>query len=531
MTTSSPTTGSQRGRRRRLLAASLAFASIAGAGLIGHQHVVEADPASGVGPITVDDSGHWFEYAGNGEAYFMAGAGGPEGFLYYSDARKQAIVDQLIDNDVRAVYIHAVRSNGGDGGGDENPFVGNNPANGVDPQVLDDWDTYLSQLDAAGIVTWFHLYDDGARPFGACNPDLPAAEQQFVKTVVERFRNYQHLVWLPTEEHVIKACSNNSIDIEKAEALAAEIREHDTVHPLGVHHNNGQSNQYLGNADIDVFAQQICQQTTATIDGVHASGEFGEDVYVMAECHPWHKELLDDGDRTTLRQSFWASVMAGGYVLFYDAWESTDPTEAMLADLGRVNAFMDTTRFSETVPADQLAAAGTKWVLGNEAEHVYIAYSNQNPSQMGVVGVSAGTYDLGWFDPVTGQRVEQTVTVGDGTATFEVPDQIGAEVALSIEPADGTTPPTTTPPTTATPPTTTTPPTTAPPTTTPPTTTPPTTTPPTTTPPPPPHPPQPHPRQPHPRQPHPRLRRRRRCRRRGWSWLRWRMRSWRGRRA
>ena len=521
MITSPPNVRTRHRRMRSLVAASLAFVSIATAGAVGHLRVAGADPASGVGPITVDDSGHWFEYAGNGEPYFMAGSGGPEGFLYYSDSRKQQIVDQLIDNDVRAIYIHAVRSNGGDGGNDQNPFLGNDPSNGVDPAVLDEWDSYLSQLDDAGIVTWFHLYDDGARPFGACNPDLPGAEQEFVKTIVERFRDYRHLVWLPTEEHVIKACSNNSVDIEKAEALAAEIRKHDDVHPLGVHHNNGQSNQYLGNTDIDVFAQQICQQTTASIDGVHASGEFGEDVYVMAECHPWHKDLLDRGDRTTLRQSFWASVMAGGYVLFYDAWESTDPTEAMLADLGRINAFMDTTRFSETVPADQLATAGTKWVLGNEASDVYIAYSNTNPSQMGVAGMSAGTYDLGWFDPITGQRVDQTVAVGDGTGTFPVPNQIGSEVALFIEPSDAppptTTPPTTTPPTT-TPPTTT-PPTTTPPTTTPPTTAPPTTVPPTTTPPPTTAPPTPPPTTIPPR---PR-RRRPRCRRppsrpRSWSW-------------
>ncbi len=460
--------------RRPLVAVALVVAVLAVGLLVGRQ-TVWADPASGVGQITVDDSGHWFEYSGNGEPYFMAGSGGPEGFLYYSDARRQSIVDQLIANDVRAIYIHAVRSNGGDGGSDENPFVGNNPANGVDPAVLDEWDGYLSQLDEAGIVTWFHLYDDGARPFGACNPDLPAAEKAFVETIVERFRDYQHLVWLPTEEHVIKACSNNSIDIEKAEALAAEIRLHDQVHPLGVHHNNGQSNQYLGNDDIDVFAQQVCQQSRFTsVDGIHDAGAFGEDVYVMAECHPWHKQLLDSGQRSTLRQSFWSSVMAGGYVLFYDAWESNDPTPGMLADLGRINAFMDTTRFAETAPADGLAAGGTKWVLANESADVYIAYSNEDPSTMGVQGISAGAYDLGWFDPVTGARVDQTITVTAGTATFPVPSQIGPEVALSIEPADGTPPSTTVPPTTA-------PPTTAPPTTAPSTTAPTTSVPPTTT--------------------------------------------------
>ncbi|MEM7323807.1 MAG: DUF4832 domain-containing protein [Actinomycetota bacterium] len=455
-------------RHPRALAALVVVLGVLGIGAALGLQQVAADPSSGVGKLTVDDSGHWFAYEGNGEPYFMAGSGGPEGFLYYSDSRKQSIVDQLIRNDVRAIYIHAARSNGGDGGGDENPFIGNNPDNGVDPAVLDEWDTYLSQLDEAGIVTWFHLYDDGARPFGACNPNLPSDEKQFIKTVVERFRHYQHLVWLPTEEHIIKGCSNNSTDVLKAKAIAAEIRRYDDVHPLGVHHNNGQSNQYLGNTDIDVFSQQVCQQSKYTsVDGLHTAGEFGEDVYVMAECHPWHKDLLDDGERTTLRRSFWASVMAGGYVLFYDAWESTDPTEAMLADLGRINAFMDTTRFAETEPADQLAAAGTKWVLGNTTADVYIAYSNENPSAMGIQGLSAGTYDLGWFDPMSGQSVSQTVTVGDGTATFLVPAQIGDEVALSVEPA-GDGPTTTLPPTTA--PSTTTPPTSPAPTTAPPTT-------------------------------------------------------------
>ena len=194
--------------------------------------------AVGVGPLTVDDSGHWFEYADSGEAYFMAGSGGPEGFLYYSDARKQSIVDQLITHDVRAVYVQAVRTFGGDGGTSEHPFLDrSNPSAGVDPAVLDDWDRYLSQLDDAGIVVWFHLYDDGARPFGACNPDLPGAERAFVQTMVERFREYQHLVWLPTEEHHVKVCADAATDTAKAAALAAEIRRHDGVHPVGVHQN------------------------------------------------------------------------------------------------------------------------------------------------------------------------------------------------------------------------------------------------------------------------------------------------------
>ncbi|MEM9037742.1 MAG: hypothetical protein AAGD18_24355 [Actinomycetota bacterium] len=414
---------------------------------IATQALGSTAPTIGTGPLTVDDSGHWFEYSTSGEPYFMAGSGGPEGFLYYEPSRQQEIVDELIEHDVRAIYVHVVRAYGGDGGGDEHPFVdADDPGMGVDAALLDTWDGLLSQLDEAGIVTWMHLYDDGARPFGACNTELPDAERAFVETIVTRFRDYQHLVWLPTEEHKMKACADAATDVAKAEALATEIRLHDDVHPLGVHHNNGESNQYLGNTDIDVFAQQICgSRSVRSVDGIHDAGEWGEDVYVMAECHPWHKDLLASGDRTTLRRTFWASAMAGGYVLFYDAWEATDPTDEMLADLGRINTFMDGARFDETEPRDDLAAADTRFVLADPTDGVYLLWADDAPATMGVDGMAAGTYRLRWFDPVDGATVEQVVAVSDDGGSFPVPAELGDEAAVSIEPDDGMPTPTTMP--------------------------------------------------------------------------------------
>lgn len=72
--------------------------------------------------ITVDASGHWFVYADSGEPYFMAGLGGPEKFLYLNNNRKQEIVDAAIQYSVNAIYIHSIRSHGGDGRSNENPF-------------------------------------------------------------------------------------------------------------------------------------------------------------------------------------------------------------------------------------------------------------------------------------------------------------------------------------------------------------------------------------------------------------------------
>ncbi|MEM8905122.1 MAG: hypothetical protein AAGF02_15575, partial [Actinomycetota bacterium] len=116
------TTSPVRSRRTRRTGLSLIAAVALVLVWLGTQASGAVD---GEGPITVDESGHWFEYSGNGEPYFMAGSGGPEGFLYYDDDRKQSIVDQLIEHDVRAFYHPAVRSDGGDGGPTENPFVGN----------------------------------------------------------------------------------------------------------------------------------------------------------------------------------------------------------------------------------------------------------------------------------------------------------------------------------------------------------------------------------------------------------------------
>lgn len=403
------------------------------------------------GALTVDSSGHWFVYNDTGEPYFMAGAGGPEGFLYYSDERKQQIVDNLITSGANAIYMHSIRSNGGDGKASENPFNDtSNPNSGVNMDVLDNWDRYFKQLDDAGITLWLHLYDDGTRPWGCAVP-LPQAEKDYVSTIVNKFKKYQHVVWLSGEEHKMKGC-DDAQDVVKMKALAAEIRKHDTVHPLGVHHNNGEKFAYAGDPNINVFGQQVCgSDSHRSVDGLHNVGAWGDYVYVMAECHPWHKDLLRDGDRTTLRQSFWGSVMAGGYVLFYDAYEQTDPSLAMLEDLGRINSFMNTTRFHEMAPNDGLANGGTRWVLANESKGLYILYSNKNPSDMGAKNLTAGTYALTWYNPIDGKTVRQTKTVNSGNQNFTKPSGIGNEAVLYVERQNGSaptaTPPTTTPPT------------------------------------------------------------------------------------
>ncbi len=409
------------------------------------------------GPLTVSADGQWFAYRDSGEPFFMAGVGGPEGFLYETDARKQAIVDQLIDSGANALYMHTIRSFAGDGYDFEDPFNTNEDINsGVDATVLDNWRGFLDQLDANRIVSWIHIIDDTARPWG-CDVPLPQTAKDYIETIVTRFRDLDHLVWLSGEEFRMGVCSNAE-DEALMRAIAAEIRQHDPVHPIGVHHNNGQSMAFGGDPNINVFAQQICGNAAVrNPQGIHAAAERGDWVYVMAECHPWHLNLLHDNDRTAIRESNWATAMAGGYVLLYNAYECAhagrlcsrnasgdpaqandphDPSAAILADLKRIQDFMLLADFSQLLPNDGLASADSDWVLANPAAGRYAAYSRQNPTALSVAGLDDGlTYALTWFDPITGLQISETKMGAE--RPFDVPPSLGDEVALSIAQQSG----------------------------------------------------------------------------------------------
>ena len=404
------------------------------------------------GKLQVDVSGQWFEKVDSGEPVFMSGVGGPEGFLFETDARKQKIVDDLIASDTNALYFHSLRSFEGDGHSYEDPFViHEDPTSAIDMVVLDNWRFYLDQLDSRGIISWFHILDDTARPWG-CDVPLSADAKRYISTIVNRFNDLHNLVWLSGEEFLMGSCTAAE-DRALMSAIAAEIKLHDPDHPIGVHHNNGQAMQFDGDPNINVFAQQICGNSAVrNPQGIHDSAERGNWVYVMSECHPWHLDLLHDNDREMIRLSNWATAMAGGYVLLYNAYECAhggnlcsrdsngdeatisdphDPSSAILDDLTQLRTFMEASRFSELQPADERAAQDTLWALANDAQGAWIAYASDGPATMGLTGVDGFPVSLRWFDPATGMSIDQNAMASSGG--YSVPTGLGDEVALFIE--------------------------------------------------------------------------------------------------
>ncbi len=102
--------------------------------------------------------------------------------------------------------------------------------------------------------------------------------------------------------------------------------------------------------------------------------------------------------------------------------EIADTPVRDLEDCGRLVRFITATKFSTMTPRDDLAAGDTHYVLANPGQE-YIAYAPSGSQHLGLRVMTAGLYDLTWFDPVTGATHElRSVAVTAGETTWRKPD-------------------------------------------------------------------------------------------------------------
>jgi hypothetical protein len=129
----------------------------------------------------------------------------------------------------------------------------------------------------------------------------------------------------------------------------------------------------------------------------------------------------------------WSCAMTGMHTL--EAYHHADAAsdENTLMDDGRINTFMEQTDFHKMKSQDDLAAGSAKWILADPGKS-YIAYTYNYTGPMGVRDMTAGTYDLKWFDTTDGDTVIQTsVSVPSGNAKWTKPDSMSREIALYIK--------------------------------------------------------------------------------------------------
>jgi hypothetical protein len=371
------------------------------------------------GTVTVDrEHPAWLTRAGVGP-YFMCGPGDPEGFLYRDD--QEALIEKLLPTGANCVYLIAVRSHGGDGGPQENPFVDHDPAKGLDEQVLQRWERWFSLMDHGDVCVYFFLYDDGAQPFpkDLIDGDLTEAEKRFVDTLVARFKHHRNLIWCVAEEY------SEGLTRARASRVAARIKANDPHHPVAVHQLEGTSFDFRDDPPVDQFA---IQHNVATAEELHRGclaawrDVGGRKSLVMSE-------FADAGTGPELRRKLWAAALGGAYVMVLGMDIARTPEEDLRA-CGHVVRFFEKTRFNECAPHDELAAGATSYVLARPGE-VYIAYADR-PGDLGL-DLTAGRYELLWYDCVRGNwSPPTTVTLPDGPATFARPEGLGQEVCLYL---------------------------------------------------------------------------------------------------
>jgi len=386
------------------------------------------------GQVMVDpEHPQWLRRHGEGP-FFMCGPGDPEGFLYRGELQadgtragdQMELITRLAATSANCLYVMAVRSHGGDGDATENPFVDHDPARGLSETALAQWEGWFRVMDEAGITIFLIVYDDSARIWDT-GDDVGEAEAQFLRTLVNRFEHHRNLIWCVAEEY------EERYSPARVSAIAATIAAADDHrHPIAVHKlNRLDFEEFADDPSVDQFAIQYNVPTASELhDGLlsawaEADGHYGLNL----------AEAADFGAGADARRKLWACAMAGAYVVVL----GMDVASTPIADLeacGHLVRFMEATPLSELAPHDELAAGDTEYMLAAPGS-AWVAWSGRRTGEMGVRGLPAGRYALGWLDCATGATVEQRgVEFAGGAVTWPPPPGIGPETALHVERVD-----------------------------------------------------------------------------------------------
>lgn len=391
------------------------------------------------------DTPAWFQWS-DGSPFFLCGPGDPEDFLYRGEegpggvrrGDQMEIIRKLAGTGANCIYLMAVRSHGGDGDATHNPFLEHDPAQGLNPRVLDQWDEWFEEMDKHGIVIYFIVYDDSAavwNPKGSPGEGtVRAGEEAFLRALVNRFEHHRHLVWCVAEEYSEKLTKG------RAGAIAQVIRDADDYdHPIAVHQLTGTEFDFPDHPAIDQFAIQLGVGGGEALPLAEINRSV-RDAWNSAEGR-YNLNMSEMGghfgaeDRAITRKRTWAAAMGGAYAMVIGMDVAATPVE-YLRDCGRLNEFFTATRFAETRPRNDLALGAAEYALAAPGRS-YILYASNAESGMGIKDLPKGTYRLRWFDIEEGRwSAREKVESSNGNRIFDLPEGMGGETALYVVRAD-----------------------------------------------------------------------------------------------
>ncbi|GIX06999.1 MAG: hypothetical protein KatS3mg115_1402 [Candidatus Poribacteria bacterium] len=357
---------------------------------------------------------------------FLCGPGGPEGFLYgdiSGGADQETVIQQIAEHGGNVLYLIAVRSHGGDGGPTENPFREHDPRRGLDSALLERWERWFQQMEQAGITIFFLFYDDDVDLWNEAA--IAPAERAWIEGIVNAFEHHPNLIWIVAEEY------QESFPPEKVRRLAALIREADDYdHLIGVHQLPGTEFHFADAPELDLFAMQLGQGVD-TLEEVYSSCRqaveqaAGRYSVLLAELHPWHADLLVQGDRATVRKINWTAAMARvSGVLHLGTWETAQdrrpPTPEMLADYRRLHRFLEGIEDLNALrPDDRTLREGKAYLLSGATR--LLAYLPEGGTVVLDLKDQREALQAEWYNPRTGER-RAIGTIAPTEHRFTAPD-------------------------------------------------------------------------------------------------------------
>ena len=415
------------------------------------------DPDALPGQIIVAGSNPgYLKYNGGGPA-FLCGPDNPEDFLYRgtlnpdgtrSGGQQEQMIERLAEAGVNAFHCQMFRMqrcNYKNEGDDTHcPFIGHDPSQGLNENVLEQWDGWLDLFEQHEINVHLEFYNDATdveRMGWTLDADgnLPEDERRWIAGVVNRFKHHKNILW-GVEESCNKLSRERTAHFKKIGQLIARTDKHH--HPIvqsfvvpndpeGDFPEDGlTSDEYLGDPHVRVVTWLHFVPHGDDIEKQHAEylSYYHRDAadFVVMKNETYHHPKT--GPRS--RKYMWACAMTGMHCL--EAYHHADDTpDEILREDGYINRFLERTPIHTMRPHDELASGSTKWVLANPGRS-YVAYTYDYAGPMGVTGLAAGTYQVTWLDTVNGRERRQQVNVEESEATLSKPAGFGQELAVFL---------------------------------------------------------------------------------------------------
>lgn len=375
------------------------------------------------------DNAAWFQFE-NGEPFFLCGAGDPEDFLYrgrrQADGTRQGdqevIINRLREFGVNGIYFQAIRSHGGDGDDDHNPFVNSNPDEGISDAILDQWDHWLGLLGKAGVVSYFFVYDDSATVWET-GSRVGDQESDFLKTLVTRFQHHPLIVWVVAEEY------EEAYTPKRVSRIAQTIKQHDPLQrPIAVHKLTSiDFSEFARDPNLDQFAIQFEGSQKEVHRGMVQAWRKAKGRYSLNMS-----EIAEHGTGREARLKSWAAAMGGAYVMVYQM-DVVDTDDEDLKDCGVLADFMETTDFYTMEPNDRLATGLSNYVLSGAKSFIAYTYEGVPGEVMGAkLGFKSEGYTLTWLDIRSGRVQESQENPSTYKKGWPIPFGFGPEVALHV---------------------------------------------------------------------------------------------------